>query len=90
MVGILIDAEDEVVPPLRDALADASLIAELKIRPTAAGSSFERPSVLFSTADFDTEHERDPDLAPSHGTIRVAHFFLAFGYPTSTKKPAKS
>ena len=89
MVGILIDAEDEVVPPLRDALADKKLVTELRIRANASGSSYERPSVLFSTADFDTEHERDPDLAPSHGTIRVAHFFLAFGYPTNTKKSAK-
>jgi hypothetical protein len=90
MVGILIDAEDDVIPPLRDALTDKNLVTELKIRPNAAGSPFERPSLLFSTADFDTEHERDPDLAPSHGTIRVAHFFLSFGYPTSTKKAAKA
>jgi hypothetical protein len=44
-------------------------------------------SVLFSVADFDTEHERNPTLAPSHGHIRVAHFFLPFEYPTTTKKP---
>lgn len=90
MVGILIDPENEVLPPLRDALTDLSLAAELKIQRTAAGGTYEQPSILFPTADFDTEHERDPDLAPSHGTIRVAHFFWAFGYPANTKKTRKS
>lgn len=89
MVGILIDPEQEVVPPLRDALSDKELIAALKIRPCAAGHPYERPSILFPAADFDTEHERDPHFAPSHGTIRIAHLFLAFGYPTTTKKSKK-
>lgn len=44
---------------------------------------------MFATADFDTEHDRDPALAARHGTIRVSHFFMEFGYPTSTKKPKK-
>ena len=26
---------------------------------------------------------------PAHGTINVSHIFLAFSYPTSTKKPKK-
>ncbi|TIU66195.1 MAG: Fis family transcriptional regulator, partial [Mesorhizobium sp.] len=39
------------------------------------------PSTLFPpTAEFDTEHKRPAELAPSHGTIRVAHVFLEFGY----------
>jgi hypothetical protein len=83
MIGILIDSEDKVVPPLRDALSDPALAAELRLRPTATGDTFERPSILFQAADFDTEHERDADLAPNHGTIRVAHIFLAFGYSPS-------
>jgi len=89
MVGILIDPEQEVVPPLRDALTDKELITALKIRHSAGGDPYERPSILFPAADFDTEHERDHDLAPSHGTIRVAHFFLAFGYPTTTRRSKK-
>jgi hypothetical protein len=87
MMGILLDPEPEVVPPIRQALGDTALAAVLRLRPTAAGAPFARPSVLFAGADFDTEHERDPALAPTHGHIRVSHFFLAFGYPTSTKKP---
>jgi len=89
MVGVLLDPESEVVPPIRDALSDTVLATTLRLRPTAAGDPITRPSVLFSAADFDTEHERDPALAPTHGTIRVSHFFLAFGYPTSTLKPTK-
>lgn len=89
MVGVLLDPEAEIVPPIRDALGDASLATLLRLRPTAAGASFSRPSRLFTAADFDTEHERAPALAPSHGTILVSHFFFAFGYPTSTLKPKK-
>ena len=87
MVGVLLDPEPDVVPNIRTALSDAALITDLRLRPTPTGEPIARPSTLFSAADFDTEHERDPALAPTHGTIRVSHFFLAFGYPTSTIKP---
>lgn len=90
MVGILLDPEPDVVPPIRKALEDATLIAALRLRPTPTGEPIARPSTLFSAADFDTEHERDPSLAATHGTIRVSHFFMAFGYSTSTLKPKKS
>ncbi len=86
MVGILLDPEKDVVPPLRMALEDAALATELRLRPTQDGKPCHRPSALFTMADFDTEHDRDVDLAPSHGSIRVSHFFLKFGYPTSTLK----
>ncbi|MDR6306646.1 hypothetical protein GGQ85_004380 [Nitrobacter vulgaris] len=87
MVGVLLDPEDDVVPAIRKALEDSALGTVLRLKPTSAGNPIARPSILFGTADFDTEHERDAALAPTHGTIRVSHFFLAFGYPTSTKKP---
>ena len=86
MVGVLLDPEEEIVPAIRDALSDTALATFLRICPTATGESYARPSPLFASADFDTEHERDPALAPSHGTIRVSHFFFAFGYATSTVK----
>ena len=89
MVGVLLDPEIEVVPPLRNALKDPALATALRLLPTAAGEPFAQPSILFTAADFDTEHKRDPALAPTHGTIRVSHFFLKFGYPTSTLKPKK-
>lgn len=87
MVGVLLDPETEVVPPIRAALEDATLAVALRLRKTTAGLAYARPSTLFKHADFDTEHERDAAVAPTHGTIRVSHFFFAFGYPTSTLKP---
>lgn len=90
MVGILLDPETEVVPPIRAALEQASLVTALRLRKTKAGLAFARPSTLFVHADFDTEHERDAALAPTHGTIRVSHFFFSFGYPTTTLKQETS
>ena len=76
MVGVLLDAEDQIVPPIRAALDDDALKKALRLRPTSAGQSIVRPSTLFTKAAFDTEHEREAALAPSHGTIRVSHFFF--------------
>lgn len=87
MVGVLLDAEPEVVPPIRKALEEKTLASILRLRPAHSGEPFIRPSSLFTAADFDTEHERDPSLGPTHGTIRVSHFFFSFGYPTTTLKP---
>ena len=80
MVGVLLDPALDVVPPIRKALANKVLAAELKLRPSGEGTPYFMPSNLFAAADFDTEHERDAALAPTHGHIRVAHFFLRFGY----------
>jgi hypothetical protein len=90
MVGVLLDPEADVVPHIQQALGNSKLAASLRLRPTIAGQPFTQPSVLFISAHFDTEHERDPALAPAHGHIRVAHFFLPFGYPTSTQKQKKT
>ena len=67
MVGVLLDPEPDVVPHIRTALTDAALRTALRLRPTPAGEPIARPSALFTAADFDTEHERDPSLAPTHG-----------------------
>jgi hypothetical protein len=83
MVGMLVDPEDQVVPPLRNMLKSAETVSLLRLRLRTGGEAFDRPSVLPPGADFDTEHERDADLAPSHGTIRVAHLFLTFAYPVT-------
>jgi hypothetical protein len=82
MVGILIDPEDEVVPVMRQAFEDPALATELRLRKTASGDPIDSPSMLFRRAHFDTEHDRDPTRC--NGAIRVAHFFLTFGYPTNT------
>lgn len=78
MVGILIDPHDKIVPPLRVDLEQPDAIAELCILPESSGKACQCPSTLFNSAEFDTTHERPPELAPSHGTIRVAHLFLKF------------
>ena len=89
MVGILLDAEWEVVPAIQEALGDPNLASMLRLCPTSEGKPFAQPSLLFASANFDTKHDRDPTLAPNHGHIWVSHFFLSFAYPTSTKKPKK-
>jgi hypothetical protein len=90
MVGVLLDPEHEVVPPIVRAFDDHTLCTGLRVRRTRTGEALEAPSALFPSALFDTEHERDPSVAPSHGSIRVSHFFLSFGYPTSTRKQASA
>jgi hypothetical protein len=80
MVGILIDPIERCVPPLRDALSDATLGPPLRLRSGSVGQPYDRPSRLFpGTADFDTEHDRAPELA-DRGAIRVAHVFVGFAY----------
>jgi hypothetical protein len=68
MVGVLLDPRPQVLPPLLGALGD----------------KFAPSDVFPAAAQFDTEHERDAAVAPSHDTIRVAHLFFEFGYATST------
>ena len=80
MVGVLMDPKDQIVPALLAALADSNTVALLRLQLGASGQVIDQPSQLFLEADFDTEHERDANLAPSHGTIRVAHLFFEFGY----------
>lgn len=80
MVGILRGPEDQIVPPLRYSLANAKKVASLRLKPAQNGHFYFRPSLLFPEADFDTEHDRDAHLVPDHGTIRIAHIFLTFGY----------
>ena len=79
MVGILLAPESSVVPPIQAALSDHALGKKLRLRKDASGLPYRNPSGLFSQATFDTEHDRDPALAPPDGFIRVAHFFVTFG-----------
>src|SRR6185437_16153585 len=77
MVGMLIDPEQQVVPKLVKEIESPDCIAALKSVMTG-GKVCQSPSSLFIEAQFDTDHTRPPALAPSHGTIRIAHFFLSF------------
>ena len=81
MVGILMDPKDDVVPALRESFADKAIAEAVRLTARPNGAHLDHPSLLFpGRADFDTEHDRPSGLAPDHGTIRVAHIFLAFGY----------
>ena len=84
MVGILLDPEPDVVPPIRRALTSARRVAQLNLR-MVDGMPFVRPSRLFRVADFDTEHDRAAEDASAENPIAIAHIFLAFGYPTGRR-----
>ena len=79
MVGVLLAPADDVVPPIRAALGEKRTAASLRLRSGATGRPYTEPSTLSTRAMFDTEHDRDEDLAPPDGYIRVTHFFVAFG-----------
>ena len=79
MVGILLGPESDIIPPIRAALAKKPTADALRLRTTPTGSPFYEPATILPKATFETEHERDKQLAPPHGHIRVAHFFWAFG-----------
>lgn len=83
MVGVLTDPAEMVVPALLKALSNRATASALKLRSRASGAIYDRPSLLFPAADFDTEHDRPPELAPAHGSIRVAHLFLSFEQPAA-------
>ena len=78
MVGILLAPEAEIVPPIRAALAETAVATALRLRKAADGRPYTEPS-MFPNAAFDTEHDQNQPLAPPHGYIRVAHFFVRFG-----------
>ena len=79
MVGVLLAPEPDIIPPIQAALAKKGIADALRLREGAPGQPYTEPSTLFPKAKFDTEHDRDPALVPSHGYIRVAHFFVSFG-----------
>ncbi len=86
MAGILTEPHTACVPPLIKSLTRPAMKAALSLRHTEDGKATYEPSLLFPDhADFDTEHTRPPELGPSHGTIRISHLFLEFGYSPSNK-----
>jgi hypothetical protein len=85
MVGILLNAEKDCVPPLIDLLQTSKAQTALQIAATTGGP-VKTPSVIFpQTARFDTEHTREATLAPPHGTIVISHVFLGFPAPVAAK-----
>ena len=83
MVGILLASAADVVPRIQNDLADQDLARALRLRNNSTGMPYTHPSTLFTQALFDTGHDRDPPLAPPHGYIQVAHFFVSLVRPSS-------
>jgi hypothetical protein len=77
MVGILTVHRDDSLPPLRQWL-DSADAKSLLFMETLKPGQRRVPSAFFAQADFDTEHLRPRDKAPSHGTIVISHMFLDF------------
>jgi hypothetical protein len=78
MVGILLKAEEDCLPPLVKRLQASEVRAALKIK-APVNKAVEIPSKLFPIdARFDTEHHRDAGLAPPPGTLVISHIFLGF------------
>lgn len=90
MVGILGADRAEVVAGLRGALCNRATNGRLNLCADAAKRLVLDPSLLFPKhADFDTEHLRSKAKAPAHGTIRLAHLFVAFPYMTYPPKGSR-
>lgn len=88
MAGILVEPHASCVPPLVKSLTRPAMKSALALRHTSGGESIYKPSSLFPDhAEFDTEHTRPPTLGPDHGTIRIAHLFLEFGYSPTGDTP---
>lgn len=84
MVGILMAPEAEVVGSLRRAIAVPATAAALRACQDRKGRFVLEPLLFPGHAAFDTEHLRQQDKAPPHGTIRIAHLFVAFPWVTYT------
>jgi hypothetical protein len=87
MTGILVDSWDECVAPLRVSLQQPHISDMLNM--CATGKKLRTPSLFPSNAEFDTEHTRDRKKAPAHGTFRIAHMFLPFGYASPARAGRK-
>lgn len=79
MVGILLDSQSAVLPPLKAEFADPALATQLALAPAASGAPLIQPAA-FAHADFDTEHIRPPPRGHASGRMKVSHMFLEFDY----------
>lgn len=87
MAAILISDPTPTVTSLRRSLQQPETTALLRMVAAPDGQWLRTPSELFPVeCAFDSEHLRPDGLGPDHGTIRVAHLFLAFGYPLPMRK----
>lgn len=82
--GIITKDNSSCISPLLSTIQKNENASLLQLRITATNETVQKPSVLFpDLIDFETEHFRSDDNAPAHGTIRIGHSFLSFGYTTT-------
>lgn len=87
MVGILMSAKEDCVPPLKKAISANGAAGALKMLKNSKGHLLTEPSDFFnSKAEFDTEHTRPVEMAPQHGSIIISHLFVEFPFPNKSKK----
>jgi hypothetical protein len=77
MVGMLIGDKENCIDTLRRSILSVAGKTDLRMVADPGGNLIQEPSLLFpALADFDTEHNRPTDRAPSHGTMRLSHVFV--------------
>ncbi|MBI5460781.1 MAG: hypothetical protein HY941_01170 [Gammaproteobacteria bacterium] len=77
MVGMVIGDRRSCVAALRRSLMQADVRDTLCMVSTSKGDYLRDPSGMFPhLADFDTEHNRPPKQAPTHGTTMLSHIFV--------------
>lgn len=80
MVALVKENITGTIEALNRSLSQKGIQTELKMVHDKSGNYIRRPSnVLLGIAEFDTEHRRPPEKAPSNGTTTLAHIFLGFG-----------
>ena len=82
MVGMVLDDKKETSTSLKRSLNNQGSRQVLHMVPDA-NSHYVRPSPdMAEVVEFETEHNRPPDLAPEGGTITLGHCFIDFPQET--------
>lgn len=89
MVGILLAPRNETVDGLRRDINLSATAAAIRACANGDGRFVLSPVLFPKRTTFDTEHLRDPEKAPPHGTIRIAHVFVGFPYAVFPDRKSK-
>jgi len=87
MVGMVIGDQNACMQGLRRSLLSTASKSDLRMVGDAVGALLRDPSRVFpGVAYFDTEHNRPPASAPSHGTLLLSHMFVPLPAPPTSSK----
>jgi hypothetical protein len=77
MVAMLIDNPKTCISMLKKSLLSTAARDDLRMVSRGENQYVFEPSMMLpNIAHFDTEHNRPPEIAASHGTIILSHMFL--------------